>query len=487
MGLFNNFPYTNFHELNLDWLLKKMKELEAAWYSWKAVNQIVFADPVDWSTSNTYAQHVIVIHNGIGYLSRKPVPAGVNISDGEYWEQITNFGDEYSRKNHLMSFQGKVDTTGDTEDYVQTLVMNDTVVPIRDAASWERSVENKNSIDALTPKVSQSTNDLDIVKDGVAIYTGEKTIAGVQAAINALPAHSTLILPRGNYDNSASNVLTIPYPMHLQGGYTGFNDDGVTTFRGYIVLASDGVQISNLAINGKGTGGVIQTRGHSNCYFEHIVIYGGGAYTGFNTGGAGKDNTFVDCHVENCGTAFSIGGSSENAVEDMLFIDCYANDCSNSGISADYANGTTCIDCSFENIGGNGYSGGHGSTTFIGCVFSAIDVWAINVNDASVFVEDCRFAQCNNLNNESAGCIYNSNSEVIIFNSTVVDGSDGPTRALMRVGDGGAGIGFGNSYRYSMWGSEAAGFGLKDWNSANVIGHSDNTKTYADISAPTSL
>ena len=27
MGLFEQFPYTNFHELNLDWILKKIKEL----------------------------------------------------------------------------------------------------------------------------------------------------------------------------------------------------------------------------------------------------------------------------------------------------------------------------------------------------------------------------------------------------------------------------------------------------------------------------
>ena len=28
MPVFENFPYTNFHELNLDWLLNKVKELE---------------------------------------------------------------------------------------------------------------------------------------------------------------------------------------------------------------------------------------------------------------------------------------------------------------------------------------------------------------------------------------------------------------------------------------------------------------------------
>lgn len=28
MSVFEEFPYTNFHELNLDWILKKIKELE---------------------------------------------------------------------------------------------------------------------------------------------------------------------------------------------------------------------------------------------------------------------------------------------------------------------------------------------------------------------------------------------------------------------------------------------------------------------------
>ena len=31
MGIFRQFPYTNFHDLNLDWLLKMMKDLELKW------------------------------------------------------------------------------------------------------------------------------------------------------------------------------------------------------------------------------------------------------------------------------------------------------------------------------------------------------------------------------------------------------------------------------------------------------------------------
>ena len=31
MGAFENFPYTNFHELNLDWIIREMRRLVAAW------------------------------------------------------------------------------------------------------------------------------------------------------------------------------------------------------------------------------------------------------------------------------------------------------------------------------------------------------------------------------------------------------------------------------------------------------------------------
>lgn len=36
MPLYDNFPYTNFHEMNLDWVIKSMKDLEAEWNSFNA-------------------------------------------------------------------------------------------------------------------------------------------------------------------------------------------------------------------------------------------------------------------------------------------------------------------------------------------------------------------------------------------------------------------------------------------------------------------
>lgn len=28
MGIFNNYPYTDFHEMNLDWVIKTLKEID---------------------------------------------------------------------------------------------------------------------------------------------------------------------------------------------------------------------------------------------------------------------------------------------------------------------------------------------------------------------------------------------------------------------------------------------------------------------------
>ena len=61
MGLFDHFPYTNVHELNLDWILSMMKALEAEWEAFIAGNSLTFADPLQHDISKTYAKNTIVL------------------------------------------------------------------------------------------------------------------------------------------------------------------------------------------------------------------------------------------------------------------------------------------------------------------------------------------------------------------------------------------------------------------------------------------
>lgn len=92
MGLFDHFPYTNVHELNLDWVLSMMKALEAEWEAFTAGNSLTFADPMLHDISKTYAKNTIVLDsNGNAYVSLQAVPVGVGLQNGDYWLMVFDY------------------------------------------------------------------------------------------------------------------------------------------------------------------------------------------------------------------------------------------------------------------------------------------------------------------------------------------------------------------------------------------------------------
>lgn len=89
------FPYTNFHDLNLDWILRMIKTLNTKFD--EAISaKIKFADPVEWDITKQYEQLTIVLYDNKAYLSMKPVPSGVDISNSEYWQIIFDMSELYA-------------------------------------------------------------------------------------------------------------------------------------------------------------------------------------------------------------------------------------------------------------------------------------------------------------------------------------------------------------------------------------------------------
>lgn len=91
LGFFDKYPYTDFHELNLDWLLKEVKMLAAKMHDFEIVNQITYEG--SWDITKQYKPWAVVLdtNTNTGYISLKPVPAGISITNTEYWETIANF------------------------------------------------------------------------------------------------------------------------------------------------------------------------------------------------------------------------------------------------------------------------------------------------------------------------------------------------------------------------------------------------------------
>lgn len=89
MGFFHDYPYTDFHEINLDWILRQIMKLHHDWSEFKAVNEITNAGA--WDITKQYQAWTIVSDNNAGYISLKPVPAGVAIDNTEYWGLIADY------------------------------------------------------------------------------------------------------------------------------------------------------------------------------------------------------------------------------------------------------------------------------------------------------------------------------------------------------------------------------------------------------------
>lgn len=86
----NFWPWTNLHELNLDWIIQSIKDQETRLTNFVSLNSIKYADPFQWNITSQYAQNTLVIdpEDGTAYLSIQPVPQGVQITNTDYWTPV---------------------------------------------------------------------------------------------------------------------------------------------------------------------------------------------------------------------------------------------------------------------------------------------------------------------------------------------------------------------------------------------------------------
>ena len=85
-------PYTNFHDLNLDWIIEVLNEFNTKLTNFVSLATIKYADPIQWDITSQYEANTVVVDSkGNAYLSVKPVPSGVSLDRAEFWTIIGNF------------------------------------------------------------------------------------------------------------------------------------------------------------------------------------------------------------------------------------------------------------------------------------------------------------------------------------------------------------------------------------------------------------
>ncbi len=112
MGRFSKYPYTDFNDLNLDWILQRMREVEAELQRYLDNSVITFADPITWDITEQYtALTVVVDSDGTAYLSKQPVPSGVAITNTNYWLPIFNYDDNINELRAQIAYNAQTSAT----------------------------------------------------------------------------------------------------------------------------------------------------------------------------------------------------------------------------------------------------------------------------------------------------------------------------------------------------------------------------------------
>ena len=111
MGFFN-FPHTRTYDTDLGWIIVELNRVKELLNQYLENAVITFADPITWDITEQYTALTCVIDSdGTAYLSKQPVPAGVDITNTDYWQPIFNYNGDI---NKLRSNIATLSTSGGT-------------------------------------------------------------------------------------------------------------------------------------------------------------------------------------------------------------------------------------------------------------------------------------------------------------------------------------------------------------------------------------
>ena len=240
----NKYNYTDFHELNLDWIISDLRTLAETLENFISLNTIKYANPIQWNITTQYETNTVVIdaNDGTAYLSVKPVPSGVALTNTDYWTPIFTLNLLSANQNITLRDDGSnvlATFASDTDDWLiwnsilykvsQPIAINEAYVPgynldrysveqfltdavtainnnigeLSDLNTTDKSDlvsainEVFNSVkkinDGLTPSIINVLNE-GIANDGVTDIADD-----VETLINNAPLHAVIFFPPGLY------------------------------------------------------------------------------------------------------------------------------------------------------------------------------------------------------------------------------------------------------------------------------------------------
>ena len=69
----------------------------------------LFADPLEWSSTQGYEPLTVVLHEGNSYTSRQSVPVGIDIGNATYWAETGNYNAQIEAyRQEVLAYDGRI-------------------------------------------------------------------------------------------------------------------------------------------------------------------------------------------------------------------------------------------------------------------------------------------------------------------------------------------------------------------------------------------
>lgn len=228
-------PYLNGHmyEFDLCWLVEKILSFESQLNQAIDLKTIHYADPIQWDITTQYAPNTVVVDGktGTAYMSKVPVPAGILLTNMDYWTVIFNYQDIYTKIMEGVAFYN-----GQTDFASKALLVNDLVWYGLDLYRVTRAIEEggklipgtnlvKTSIESLLSnyygrdRVTTLLNDTLNVSGDYTVNAGDIAETCDNLTVKANSVHLDTTLPIF-YKQPDVNGTVITVPINAPDGTT---------------------------------------------------------------------------------------------------------------------------------------------------------------------------------------------------------------------------------------------------------------------------
>lgn len=152
-----------------------------------------FAVPITWQANMVYENLTIISHMGVGYISKRHVPPGIEPPNDTYWQLIPSGSPELQElKQRVEALEDQ--TSGDTEG------LNNRLTAVENTTAGHTA-----SIATLTTSTTKNTLDIAEMKGNIAVNKSD--IATVTARVDAHDASIQAVREKAEANETAISAL----------------------------------------------------------------------------------------------------------------------------------------------------------------------------------------------------------------------------------------------------------------------------------------